>query len=159
MPQVTVWICSLALILVSACSTTSREPTPSIGPLSQSFHENYDLVWKSVQLALVAYPIRINDPDTGIIETEAIRGNKIWSPPGESEPPTGGAKYKINIRILKGETPKVIVSKNIELRRDFFSDPERVPSDGLEELSILYRIQRELKIERAFRDRDGLLDE
>ena len=44
---------------------------------------------------------------------------------------------------------KVTLTKDVTLQSDFFSDPKFLPSDGLEEKTILYRIGREIQIERA----------
>ena len=44
---------------------------------------------------------------------------------------------------------KVTIVKESNLQPDFFSDPRALPSDGLEEKAILYRIRREIEIERA----------
>ena len=37
----------------------------------------------------------------------------------------------------------------MELQKDFFSGAEKTASDGLEELAIMYRVERELLIEQA----------
>ena len=98
--------------------------------------------------------MRINNMDSGIIETEAIRGYKVWMPPYKSDIGSGGLSYYLNVHIVKGlidgrEAIKVSIAKNIENTTDFFSEPKKLPSDGLEEKAILYRIGRELQIERA----------
>lgn len=63
--------------------------------------------------------------------------------------------YRLTIRVIKGAplagkpATKVTIVKDSQLQQDFFSDPRSQPSDGLEEKSILYRISREIQIERA----------
>ena len=47
------------------------------------------------------------------------------------------------------QATKVTIVKETQLQVDFFSDPRSLPSDGLEEKSILYRIGREIQVERA----------
>ncbi|MEK7357230.1 MAG: hypothetical protein AAB250_12325, partial [Bdellovibrionota bacterium] len=65
-----------------------------------------------------------------------------------------GYLYRVLIRLVKGkatEKPavKVLVTKQIEIARDFFAEPQPVASDGLEENVILYRIGREVAVARA----------
>lgn len=146
----------LSFSFVSGCALFRENsgPTPSFTPRDQFFFSNYDNVWRMAQIAMQAYPMRINNMDSGIIETESIRGYKVWTPPFKTELPSGGLSYYINIHIVKGmidgrEAIKVSVSKNTEITQDFFSEPKKLPSDGLEEKAILYRIGRELQIEKA----------
>jgi hypothetical protein len=44
---------------------------------------------------------------------------------------------------------EVSIEKRISLEKNFFAEGKRLPSDGLEEEGLLYRIDRELTIERA----------
>jgi hypothetical protein len=44
-----------------------------------------------------------------------------------------------------------IFRDNFEKIKDFFSDPENVDTDGLEEKAIFYRMERELLIEEAIK--------
>jgi hypothetical protein len=45
----------------------------------------------------------------------------------------------------------VTIRKEIVLNRDFFAQPESKPSDGMEEDIILYRVARELSIDKALK--------
>ncbi len=88
-----------------------------------------------------------------MIETEEIDGYKAWRPPHKELRPDG-LSYKLNIKVVKGRAGsrpanQVAVLKESAKKKDFFSDAEAIPSDGLEEKSILYRIERELQIQRA----------
>lgn len=128
-------------------------PAPTYGPRSQVFYADFDAVWRATQIAVTAYPIRVNNYDLGVIETEEIDGYKAWTPP-HREPRPDGRSYKLNIKVVKGkingrEANKVSVLKEAFKQRDFFSEAENLTSDGLEEKSILYRIERELTIDRA----------
>lgn len=112
-------------------------------------------VWKAAQICLQHYPLLKNDPEAGIMETEDVKYDTGWTSPTQEAPPPSGRRYKIQIRHVagtnqKGEELHVLkIKKVISLKRDIVSAEEELPSDGLEELSILYRIERTLKIERA----------
>lgn len=154
------WICSLTLlVLCSSCSYLQKksydaEEQEVLGPKSAVIEGSYDRVWRATQKAMAYYPIRINNVDTGIVETEVIKGLQVWNPP--HRPPTRqpGLRYYLKIALIKGvqgQNPatEVSVEKIVTIERNFFSGEERLPSDGLEEESILYRIQRELIMEKS----------
>jgi len=134
-------------------------PKPVLGPQEKVFYAEFDDVWRATQLALqspTSYPLRVNNMDTGILETEMIKGSQTWTAPNATQPPSGGLAYRLVVRVIKGNVGnrhahKVIVLKDGQMQRDFFSDPEPTPSDGLEEKVILYRIDRELQIDRALK--------
>ncbi|MGE3974704.1 MAG: hypothetical protein AB7F59_09280 [Bdellovibrionales bacterium] len=135
----------------------------SAEPEQQTFSEGYESVWRAVQLAVAEYPIKISNQDSGILETEFIKGDQGWKKPGQARPPSGGRRYKINIRVFKAqgqEETRVVVAKYADVKKNFFSEVKTLPSDGLEELSIMYRIERELNIEKARRtnNQDDSLD-
>jgi hypothetical protein len=128
-------------------------------PQERVFYGEFDDVWRATQLALQAptsYPLRINNMDTGVIETEVVKGSLAWRAPDVEESAGGGFSYRLIVRVIKGNASgraafKVIIQKDAQIQRDFFAEPEKLPSDGLEEKVILYRIERELQIDRALR--------
>lgn len=145
----------------SGCALFEQKagPKPVTGPQEKVFFASFDDVWRATQLALqspTAYPLRVNNMDTGVLETEPIKGAQAWSPPHVTDPPTGGVSYRLSVRVIKGNLSgrqafKVTVLKEASIQRDFFSEPEPIVSDGLEEKIILYRIDRELQIDRALK--------
>jgi hypothetical protein len=79
-----------------------------------------------------------------------------WLPPGEERSPSSGIRYKLTLTFAKGQTngresTRVTIDKKMEILRDFFSEPESLESDGLEEKIIFYRIERELIISDALK--------
>ena len=141
--------------LVSGCTLLSgnREPPPEFKPREQIYYASFDQVWRATQLALQKYPIRVNNMDLGVLETDNIKGYKVWMPPHRKSS-SGGLSYKLNVRVVRGAVEgrgsvRVTVMKDLEKKRDFFAATQKLPSDGLEEKSILYRIRRELLIDKA----------
>ncbi len=121
---------------------------------SLAVNTSLEKAWRAAQLALAEYPIRVNNQDSGIIETEPIRSDQGFRVPGrERQGAPSGRKYRIQVRIYRDhgtdDATRVVVRKTIETQKDFFSAAEKVASDGLEELAIMYRIERELNIEKA----------
>lgn len=148
-------------IALSGCATTggtdSKRVVDSAEPQEKVFKESFDDIWRAVQLAMANYPIKVNNQDSGVLETESIRGDSAWVSPGQRRPPAGGFRYRVVIRVVRGRTEKnapagkVTILKLGEIQRDFFSAYDKLPSDGLEELAIMYRIERELAIDKAMR--------
>lgn len=147
----------LTIAILNGCSLLGIDlsETKDAGPQTQVFDGEYDKVWRAAQLALARYPIKVNNMDAGLLETDFIKRDKIWYPPYIKKNAGSGERHTITIRMVKGisetsnEAVKVIVSKKIENLSDFFSSAQNQPSDGVEERMILYRIDRELKVERA----------
>lgn len=133
------------------CATA--KPNYKDNPPSQVYLANFDKIWRAVQMVMTRYPLRVNNADAGLVETELIRSNDAWQPPFEKGRLPSGYRYRLTIQVLKGKSEnqsatKVVVFKKAYLLRSFFSAPENVPSDGLEEKVILYRIGRELSVDR-----------
>jgi len=141
---------------LSACALFEERNAPQTfyGPREQVYFANFEEVWRAVNLVLQPYPLRISNMDQGVLETDNIRGYKVWGPPYKSDVASTGESYHLTIRVVKGNlerraATKVTIVKDTEVQVDFFSDPKNVPSDGLEEKTILYRLGREIQIERA----------
>ena len=146
-------ILSLSLIICSCAS--SQKETLTFKPVERTYRTEFVQIWRAAQLSLSKYPIQVNNMDAGILETQFIKGNNKWSPPFIDNKDYNGNRYKIKIKIIRGlsnskkSALKVSILKIIQKKKDYFSKHERIPSDGLEEISLLYRIQRELQIDRA----------
>lgn len=143
---------------VGGCALWDSPPVKeSMGPQYRIFEGSYDEVWRAVQKSLASYPIQINNIDQGIIETDNIKGDQIWRPPFQQDRKPINLRYVIRVNVVKGrptkkgETVKVTILKSITLEKDFFSGESRQPSDGFEEKALLYRISREVQLERSLR--------
>lgn len=155
MLRVTSLICSCLLFV--SCVTSEEQvqdsdPDHPKGLLRKVFTAPFDRVWRAVQLAMIDYPQFLNSPDEGLLETETIMGDTVWVAPHKTKKSLSGVRYRIYVHVTKGNlhgqvATKVAVRKEEELHTDFFAEPRAMQSDGLEELAILYRIERELKID------------
>lgn len=137
----------LALLFVSCASSKKNE---DVLEYSLILKIPYETLWRATQQALLNYPMNINNMDTGQLQTLFITGKHRFQPPHETQKVLpSGFQYRLNINILKGEdASKVTIAKEARLQKDFFSEPQDLVSDGFEEKSILYRIKREVLIER-----------
>lgn len=148
------------LIPVTGCSLFDRGPDHGERLIKRASRQRIyfaplDQVWRAAHTAL-KYTIATENPDTGIIETEFIKGVDGWQAPDVKQDPSAGLRYKITIIMAKGKTDgrdstRVTIDKRIEKLHDFFSDAEADESDGLEESVLFYRIERELLISDALK--------
>ena len=148
------------LFILSGCGLLEPRPDTAdkiIERASQQkiYYSNYDLVWKAAHSA-IRYTIANENQDYGVIETDYIKAVDGWLPPDQTRPQYKSARYKLIMGFAKGttngkESTRVTIEKKIEVFKDFISETQIVPSDGLEEQSIFYRIERELIIAQALK--------
>ncbi len=147
-------------VVISGCSLLEKQPE-SIDKIIQKssnqkiFFANYDLVWKAAHTA-IKYTIASENQDFGVIETDYVKSVDGWLPPDKTKPDYKSARYKLIFTFAKGKTDsrestRITIEKKIEVFRDFISETQIIPSDGLEEMSLFYRIERELVIAQALK--------
>ncbi len=146
------------VVSVLGCTTASDrlKPLEKGASVERVFFASYEEVERALKQAMIKYPQRVDNTEAGIFETDYIKGEQRFKPANLKVHYSNGYIYRILLRLVRGRTDdknavKVVVTKQIELKRDFFADSETIASDGLEELVILYRIQREIAIDRAVR--------
>ncbi len=150
----------LFILAMSACESApvSGPATPdprTLAPLRRIYFATFDKVWRAAHSA-IPYSIALENQDSGIIETDYIRGVDGWLPPEADRPKAAGLRYKLIFSFAKGrfegrDSTHVTIEKRSEILRNFFSEPERSISDGLEERTIFYRIEREIIISDALK--------
>lgn len=145
------------VLLFTGCSLFVEQPDlpTNFDPKMKIFVASYDDTWRAVQITLQSYPIRINNYETGSIETEVLDSLKSWVPPHRKALPIGRST-RLRVKVLKGkvkgrEASQVSIFKETRNQANFFSDPTPLPSDGLEEALLLYRVGREILIERKLK--------
>ncbi len=149
------------LILFFICSSCSLfkksnskiEKDIEINTQQKVFLVSYDKVWKAAHTAL-KYTIASENQDFGTIETDYIKSVDGWQPPYAKPNSNSGSRYKLFFTFAKGQTQgkestRVSIEKKIEKFKNIISDTEVLVSDGSEEKSLFYRIERELIIDQA----------
>lgn len=153
----------IALVLIvsgilSSCALfepQSESPEDLILKASQQriFLASYDKVWKAAH-SVLKYTIASENQDFGTIETDYIKAVDGWIPPYKTKPDYPSSRYKLFFTFAKGntngkESTRLTIEKKIETFKDVISDTQTVASDGSEEKSLFYRIERELIILNA----------
>ncbi len=145
--------------LLSSCSLLGQKSETKIPgeTLQRVFYGEPNDINNAIRAAMKTYPVKEDNLDLGIFETENLRGDKLFKAPTDDvEPSITGIRSHILLRTIKGKVDnrmavRVVLKKTIERSRDFLSDPEPLVSDGYEENVIFYRIQRELAISRGLK--------
>lgn len=146
---------AVAVLPFTGCETANPLMDPPIDePKTSIFRDEYDQVWRAIQLAVRKYPVRLNNIESGLLETDYVKGDKLFADPSEGGPPKASIRYKLEIKAVKvknsedKQAVKVVVTKVAEVQPDFFTGFKEIPSNGLEEQTLLYRISRYLEMDR-----------
>ena len=139
-----------ALLMLHFTSCVSA-PTPVEKNYERKFRASFDEVWRACQQAIISYPLKVNNMEQGVIQTTMLRSHTYFRPPHISKKHASGYRYSLSFNLLKESEKETTISihKNLLVYRDFISKPEDLTSDGLEEAILLYRIQREIEIDRS----------
>lgn len=142
-------------LILSACALV--QPAPREGRVKISpqkvFPYAFDKVWRAAQLTL-NYPIKEENIEQGIMRTEDIRATDGFVSPDTNSASSPSAKYNLTLHFAKGfmagrPSTMVNIEKKLVATKDFFSDDSNIDTDGLEELALFYRIEREVTIQDA----------
>jgi hypothetical protein len=136
----------LQLTLLSCVSA----PVPVEKNYERKFRASFDEVWRACQQAIISYPLKVNNMEQGAIQTTMLRSHTYFRPPHIAKKHASGYRYTLHFNLIKNSDKETTLSihKKLLVYRDFISKPEDLISDGLEESILLYRIQREIEIDR-----------
>lgn len=114
------------------------------------FKGSMQQVWLAAEKALSSFPIEESNIDSGVLKTDFLRGEDCFQSPEQSLKFSTGVRCSLTLQFAKlpGSGVRIRVIKKFEILRDFISEPENMPEDGLEEMALLYRIDREITLAR-----------
>ena len=126
---------------LSGCSLIQKEakgPPLDLKPRKAVFLTSYDKVWRAVQIALAKYPMKTNNQESGLLETQFVDAQQLWTAPHTGEKYPRAHKYKIRINAVRGQVQgrkavSLRISKLKYRSRDLFGESDRLPSDGFVE--------------------------
>ena len=119
---------------------------------AKAFQVSYDKVWKSTLIAVTKYPLEKNDKASGEISTSSLESGEVFQ--NYQQAPKINEFYTLHIslekRMLKGKgVTLVTIEKKPLIKGDFMRKDRSLESDGVEESVLLYRIKREISIDRV----------
>ena len=144
----------ILVIFLIGCTNSSQKiydvnKAPSF--LERIVKGKYEDVFSAAQISLANYPIAVNDMEAGILKTGVIKNEQMWHPPFLDKRTLFGHRYTVSIQLLKiqgKEAVQVTIIKQIEHKKNFFEEYQKVKTNGLEEMALFYRIRRELLLQK-----------
>ena len=136
----------LPLLLISCVHT--KEPSNSLLiPASK------EKVWKVLVEIFKTYPLKTIDGQIGYIETEVIKNSnpQFWKAPHQKikgSKDFSGYSYVLKVNLSYNRPiSTVTITKKLYKQKGFISQKQELPSDHLEEISLIYQISRELEVQ------------
>lgn len=117
------------------------------------FRFDYNQTWLAVLQVMKKYNLELTNQEAGIIKTR-WQDNTLevnFADSFGSSDSVKAARFKLIINVVKGfrsnkEVTKVTVYRRQMIEQDFLQGWKVIPTDGILEKTILYRIDRNLRI-------------
>ncbi|MFT6068229.1 MAG: hypothetical protein ACJAT2_002943 [Bacteriovoracaceae bacterium] len=122
------------------------------------FKSDYAQTWQAVLQVMKTYDLEVTNQESGVIKTRWIDNTLQlnFADSFGSSDAVKAAKFKLIINVVKGfrgtrEVSKVTVFRRQMVEQDFLQGWKIIRSDGIMEKSIIYRVERELKIDNRLK--------
>lgn len=123
------------------------------------FKSTYAETWAAVVSTVNKYDLELQNQESGSIKTKWIDNTlKLnFSDSFGSSDAVKAAKFKVIINVIKGfqnsrEVTKVTIYKRQLINQDFLQGWKVIPSDQIQENTLLYRIERTLSIDKKIKE-------
>lgn len=125
---------------------------------SQVFKTEYSQTWQGVLQVMKKYDLEMQSQEAGVIKTRWIDNTLElnFADSFGSSDAVKSSKFKLVINVVKGfrggrEVSKVTVFRRQMIEQDFLQGWKVIPSDGILEKAILYRVNRVLSIDQKLK--------
>ncbi|MCY4644406.1 MAG: hypothetical protein OXB88_07290 [Bacteriovoracales bacterium] len=151
----------LFFLLSTSCASYERfrQVTEEFEFPSRLYEATYDEVWQATLFVVKKFDLANWDQTKGSIKTRWMDNTKSYnfSNVFGFKRHARSAQFQLRVNISKGfrngrEVATVSLYKRQLVEQDALQGTKEVPSDGIEEKTILYRIGRKLKIEKFLND-------
>lgn len=145
----------ISLGLLTSCSSYEqfRYITEEFEIPNKVYKADYNQTWLAVLQVMKKYNLELTDQEAGIVKTRWIDNTLEvnFADSFGSSDAVKAARFKIILNVVKGfrsnmEVTKVTVYRRQMIEQDFLQGWKVIPSDGILEKTILYRVERNLKI-------------
>ena len=151
------------LLTLSSCASYEkfRQITEEMDMPSKVFKSDYNQTWDAVIKVMRKYDLANYNQEAGFIKTRWI-DNTLEVNFADSFGASDGvkaARFKLVINVVKGfrasrEVTKVSIYKRQLIEQDFLQGWKEVPTDGIIEKTLLYRIGRLIAIDNKLKEID-----
>ncbi len=149
--------------LLSSCSSYQnfKHVTEEMEMPSQVYRADFNQTWQAVIQVMKKYDIASQNQEAGVVKTRWI-DNTIemnFADSFGSSDSVKAAKFKILVNVVKGfrsgkEVAKVTFYKRQLVEQDFLQGWKEIPSDGIIEKTLIYRIERLVSIDNKLKEID-----
>lgn len=148
------------LLLLSSCASYEQFQylTEEYEIPSKVFKSDFNETWRAVLEIMKRYDLATTSQEAGIIKTRWIDNTLEvnFADSFGSKDAVKAARFKLVINVVKGfrgnrEVSKVSIFKRQMVERDFLQGYKVIPSDGILEKTILYRIERLVLMEKRLK--------
>lgn len=129
---------------------------------SQIFKADFDQTWQAIIQVLSKYDIDQQNRDAKIIKTRWMDNTTEinFADSFATSDAVKAAKFKLVVNVVKGfrsskEVSKVTIYKRQMVEQDFLQGWKEMPSDGIMEKTLLYRIERKILIDNQLKNIDN----
>lgn len=144
-----------SLIGFSSCSSYEQFKyiTEEFEIPNQVYKFDYNQTWLAVLQVMKKYNLELTNQEAGVIKTR-WEDNTLevnFADSFGSSDAVKAARFKVIVNVVKGfrlnkEVTKVTVFRRQMVEQDFLQGWKVIPTDGILEKTILYRVDRQLKI-------------
>jgi hypothetical protein len=141
----------VVIILAQSCSSYKnfRYITEEFEMPSELYKADFNQTWKAVIDTMNKFDIALQNLESGVIKTRWMDNTTEvnFADSFGNNDSVKAAKFKLTLNVVKGfrsgkEVTKVTVYKRQLVEQDFLQGWKEVPSDGIQEKVILYRVGR-----------------
>ena len=148
------------LIFLTGCASYERfkQITEDLELPSRVFEADYNETWIAVRDVFKRFEISSTNPESGKIKTRwmdnTLQVNFTDSFGSSDAVKAAQVKYWVNVAegySYGKKVTKVTIFKRQQIENDFLQGWKEVPTDGIEEKTLLYRISRVIEINQKLR--------
>lgn len=128
---------------------------------SQVYKSDFDQTWQAIIQVLSKYDIDKQNREAKVIQTRWMDNTNAinFADSFASSDNVKAAKFRLMINVVKGyrnrkEVSKVTIYKRQLIEQDFLQGWKEIPSDGIMEKTLLYRIDRKIMIDNNLKEID-----
>lgn len=139
------------LAFFSSCASYEkfRQITEELEIPARVYKADYNQTWQAVIIVMRKFDIAQQNQEAGFIKTRWMDNTLEvnFADSFGSSDAVKAAKYKMVINVVKGfrssrEVTKVTIYKRQLVEQDFLQGWKEVPTDGIVEKTLLYRVER-----------------
>lgn len=148
------------LLFLSSCASYQnfKYITEEFEIPSKVFKADFNQTWQAVIQVMKKFDIASQNQEAGFIKTRWIDNtNELnFSDSFGSSDSVKSAKFKLLVNVVKGfrgsmEVTKITIYRRQLVEQDFLQGWKEIPSDGIAEKTLLYRIERLIQIDNKLK--------